>query len=97
MAAQAAQIPKTSTAIRVTRVQTDGPFAASDLRAGDLIIEVAGEPFFHDKASLAGLRQWLMRELRDEPLSFPLLVWRDGHSLTLNALLKLGPYATSNR
>jgi len=87
----------TQTAIRVTRVQTDGPFAASGLRAGDLIIEVAGEPFFRDKSGLAGLRQWLMRELRVEPLSFPLLVWRDGQSLTLNAVLKLGPYATSNR
>ncbi len=87
----------TQIAIRVTRVQADGPFGVSGLRPGDLIIEVGGEPFFRDKAGLAGLRQWLMRELRDEPLSYPLLVWRDGQSLTLNALLKLGPYASSNR
>jgi hypothetical protein len=84
------------TAIRVSRVQADGPFGASGLRPGDLIIEVAGEPFFRNKDGLSGLRHWLMRELRVEPVSFPLLVWRDGKSQTLNALLKLGPYTTSN-
>jgi S1-C subfamily serine protease len=86
----------TQTAIRVTRIQEDSPFGASGLRGGDLIIEVAGEPFFRDRGGLASLRQWLMRELRDEPLSFPLLVWRDGQPRTLNAQLKLGAYATSN-
>jgi hypothetical protein len=83
----------TQTAIRVTAIQSDGPFAASGLRAGDLIIEVGGEPFFLDKGGLAGLRQWLMRELRVDPLSYPLIVWRDGRLLTLNASLKLGAYA----
>ena len=78
------------TAIRVTGVQNDSPFGASGLRAGDLLIEVGEEPFFRGRGGLTGLRQWLMLELRDEPLAYPLLVWRDGHALTLNALLKLG-------
>jgi hypothetical protein len=96
MPSNLAAVP-TQTAIRVTQVQNEGPFGAAGLRAGDLIVEVAGEPFFRDNGGLAGLRQWLMRELRDESLPFPLLVWRNGQLLTLNAMLKLGPYAASNR
>jgi hypothetical protein len=81
-------------AIRVTRVQPDGPFGTSGLRNGDLIVDLGGEPFFRDKSDLAGLRQWLMRELRDEPAAYPLMVWRDGQRQTLSANLKLGPYAS---
>jgi hypothetical protein len=81
-------------AIRVTRVQSDGPFGSSGLRTGDLLVEVGGEPFFRDKGDLPGLRQWLMRELRNEPSAYPLLIWRDGHRDTVTAHLKLGPYAS---
>jgi hypothetical protein len=80
-------------AIRVTRIQPDGPFGTSGLRTGDLIVEVGGEPFFRDKGGLADLRQWLMRELRDEPAPYLLMVWRDGRQETVTAHLKLGPYA----
>ena len=44
------------------------------------------------QAALAQLEQ-----LRAEPRPYPLLVWRNGQSLTLTAHLKLGPYATTNR
>jgi hypothetical protein len=80
-------------AIRVTRIQSDGPFGMSGLRTGDLIVEVGGEPFFRDKGGLADLRQWLMRELRDEPSAYPLIIWRDGKQETVTVQLKLGRYA----
>jgi hypothetical protein len=81
-------------AIRVDRVTPGSPFAAMGLRAGDLLVEVDGEPFFRGNGGVEGLRQWLMRELRREPAELPLIVWRDGRKQTLTGSIGLGPYAS---
>jgi dienelactone hydrolase len=83
-------------AIRVNSVTT-GPFASSGLRAGDLLLEVGGEPFFRGNGGVEGLRQRLMRELRSEPVALDLIVWRDGRKQTLTGRIGLGPYATEPR
>jgi dienelactone hydrolase len=82
-------------AIRVTRVTAGSPFAGTGLRAGDLLLEVDGEPFFRDLGGIEGLRQRLMRELRGEPTALRLAVWRDGRQQTLTGKISLGPYAAA--
>jgi dienelactone hydrolase len=79
-------------AIRISQVGATGALAGAGLRAGDLLIEVGGEPFFRDRGGLAALRQWLMRELRAAPAPYPLVVWRDGRRVETTINLKLGPY-----
>jgi hypothetical protein len=81
-------------AIRVNSVTGAGALASSGLRAGDLLLEVGGEPFFRGNGGVEGLRQWLMRELRSEPVALDLLVWRDGRKQTLTSKVGLGPYAS---
>ena len=82
-------------AIRVTRVEADGPLA-SLLRPGDLLLDVGGEPFFSGRrgggGGVAHLYQWMLRELRAEPASYPLTVWRAGNRVSLDATFGLGPY-----
>ena len=80
-------------AIRVNSVTAGSPFAPMGLRAGDLLLEVAGEPFFRGNGGVEGLRQRLMRELRSEPVELELAVWRDGRRQTLSGKMGLGPYA----
>jgi dienelactone hydrolase len=82
-------------AMRVTQVEADGPMGAAGLRVGDLLLEVAGEPFFRGQGGLAQLRQWLMRELRGEAADYSLTIWRNGQRQILTARLKLGPYAAA--
>ncbi len=78
-------------ALKVTRVDATGPFAKSGLRAGDLLLEVGGEPAFTGRGP-AGLHHWLLRELRGQPRDYALVVRRDGKRLELTASLALGPY-----
>jgi len=78
--------------LRVTAVDGGGPLAASGLRVGDLLLELGGEPFFRGDGGVAGLRAWLVRELRSEPAPYALEVLRDGASIRLSARLGLGPY-----
>jgi dienelactone hydrolase len=80
-------------AIRVNSVTAGSPFAPRGLRTGDLVLEVGGEPFFRGNGGVEGLRQWLMRELRSEPVELRLVVWRDGRKQTLGGRVGLGPYA----
>jgi hypothetical protein len=84
-------------ALRVNSVSPAGPFASAGLRAGDLLIEVGGEPFFRGNGGVEGLRQRLMRELRSEPVPLDLIVWRDGRKQTLTGRFGLGPYVTEPR
>jgi hypothetical protein len=84
-------------AIRVNGVTTGGPFASAGLRAGDLLLEVGGEPFFRGNGGVEGLRQRLMRELRSQPVALDLIVWRDGRKHTLAGRVGLGPYASEPR
>lgn len=80
-----------STAIRVTGVDANGPFASAGIRQGDLLLEVGGEPFF-DGHGLLSLENWLIRELTAEARRYQVLVLRDGKRIELTATLKLGPY-----
>lgn len=78
-------------AIRVNSV-TAGPFQPFGLAAGDLLLEVGGEPFFRGNGGIEGLRQWLMRELRSKATEVAILISRDGRQRTLTGQLALGPY-----
>ncbi|MEE8584459.1 MAG: M14 family zinc carboxypeptidase, partial [Acidobacteriota bacterium] len=77
-------------AIRLTSVQ-DGPWAEAGLKAGDLLLDVDGEPFFSG-GGLDNLYFWLLRELRGQPARFPLSLFRPGGSEQKSVTLQLGPY-----
>ncbi len=81
--------------VAVRAVAAAGPLSAAGLKPGDLLVEFSGEPFFRGRGAVAGLHQWLIRELRAESAPYVLIVWRDGRRLQLNLQLKLGPYAGS--
>jgi hypothetical protein len=82
-------------AVRVRHVDPDGLLAAAALKPGDLLIELGGEPFFRGRGGLTSLHHWLIRELRNEPASYAVTVWRDGRRLEATVRLKLGPYSGS--
>jgi dienelactone hydrolase len=79
-------------AVRIRQVAPTSPMAAAGLQAGDLLLEVGGEPFFRGRGALTTLRQWLVRELRAEPASYTVVTWRDGRRVESNVRLALGPY-----
>ena len=79
-------------AVRVRQVASSGPMAAAGLKAGDLVLEVGGEPFFRGRGGLTTLHHWLIRELRSEPASYAVVSWRDGRRVESNVQLALGPY-----
>ena len=76
-------------AVRVQHVDPAGALSAAALKPGDLLIAVGGEPFFRGRGGLTGLHQWLIRELRTEPASYALVLWRDGRRLETTVQLKL--------
>ena len=78
--------------LRVTAVDAASAVAEAGLRAGDLLIDVGGEPFFRGAGGVAQLYHWIVRELRGQPASYPLTVWRDGNRITLEAVFQLGSY-----
>lgn len=78
--------------LHVDSVDPDGPLAASGLLARDLLLEFDGEPFFTGDGGVAGIRAWLVRELRSEPAEYELTVMRGDEQLVLSASLGLGPY-----
>jgi hypothetical protein len=79
-------------AVRLRQVAPSGALAAAGLRAGDLLLEVGGEPFFRGRGALTTLHQWLVRELRNDPASYTVVAWRDGRRVESNVRLALGPY-----
>ncbi len=79
-------------AMRLTKVDPAGPLASAALKSGDLLLEPGGEPFFRGRGGLAGLRQWLIRELRNEPAPYNVVAWRDGRRIESTVRLQLGPY-----
>ena len=79
-------------AVRVRQVAPSGPLAAAGLKAGDLLLEVGGEPFFRGRGALTTLHHWLIRELRSEPAPYAVVAWRDGRRVESNVRLALGPY-----
>jgi hypothetical protein len=89
----AAHLDGEQVAIRVKQATPASAVAAGGLRAGDLVLEVKGEPFFRGNGGVAALYRWLIRELRSDAADYPFVVWRDGQRLTLPVRLKLGPYA----
>ncbi len=78
--------------VRIAAVDPEGPFAASGIRAADLLLEVGGEPFFAGNGGLDGLHHWLTRELVAVARDYELVVWREGGVVRLSAALALGPY-----
>ena len=79
-------------ALRVTDVTEGSVVHAAGLEAGDLLLSVGGEPFFRDRGGVAGLHQWLLRELRETPASYEMIVWRDSRLWSLEVSYELGPY-----
>jgi hypothetical protein len=79
------------TGIRLTQVDPEGRFGKVGLRVGDVLLEVDGEPFFAGR-DLGFLHDWLLRELDGVARPYPLLIWRNGDRLELEAELALGDY-----
>jgi dienelactone hydrolase len=79
-------------AVRVRQAAPSGPMTEAGLKAGDLLLEVGGEPFFRGRGALTTLHHWLIRELRSEPASYAVVAWRDGRRVESNVRLALGPY-----
>ena len=82
-------------ALRVRDVVPTSPLAPSGLKAGDLLIEVGGEPFFRGRGGVAGLHHWIIRELRGAPAPYTVAIWRDGKRVESTVRLKLGSYTGS--
>jgi hypothetical protein len=80
---------------RVRQIASGSPLAGADLKVGDLLLEVGGEPFFRGRGAAAGLRNWLIRDLRAEPKDYRVIAWRDGRRVESSVRLKLGPYQGS--
>ena len=78
--------------VEIGSVQESSLFAAAGLRQGDVLVEFGGEPFYRGREGLDGLYRWLVRELRDTPAEYTLSVLRNGNSLELSVVLRLGPY-----
>ena len=81
-------------ALRITAVEPGGTADDAGLRAGDLLLNVSGEPFFRGRGGVAGLHHWMIRELRSYPMEYPFAVWRDGGLVILSAAYALGPYVS---
>ena len=79
-------------AVRVRQVAPAGPMAGAGLKAGDLLLEVGGEPFFRGRGGLTTLHHWLIRELRREPAPYTIVAWRDGRRVESTVRVALGPY-----
>jgi dienelactone hydrolase len=79
-------------AVRIRTLAPGGPLAAAGLKAGDLLLEVGGEPFFRGRGALTTLHQWLIRELRSEGAPYAVVTWRDQRRVESNVRLALGPY-----
>jgi hypothetical protein len=82
-------------ALRVRTVAPTSLLSASGLKAGDLLIEVGGEPFFRGRGGVTGLHHWLVRELRAAPAPYTVASWRDGKRVESTVQLKLGTYTGS--
>jgi len=81
-----------SVGVAITRVAADGPFAATGIEAGDVLLDVGDEPFFRGRGGLQRLHAWLMRELTGVPQPYRVRLWRDGRIVTGSVELALGPY-----
>jgi hypothetical protein len=82
-------------ALRVRQIASTGPLSASGLKAGDLLVEFGGEPFFRGRGAVTGLHHWLIRELRAAAAPYTMVVWRDGRRVESTIQVKLGSYTGS--
>ncbi|OLC84005.1 MAG: hypothetical protein AUH72_03160 [Acidobacteria bacterium 13_1_40CM_4_65_8] len=82
-------------ALRVRQIAPTGPLSASGLKAGDLLVEFGGEPFFRGRGAVTGLHHWLIRELRAAAAPYTMVVWRDGRRVESTIQVKLGSYTGS--
>jgi predicted esterase len=76
----------------ISAVDPTGPAARAGLAVGDVLVSFGREPFFAGRGGVAGLHHWLIRELRETPATFELIVLRDGEPRVLEASYALGPY-----
>ena len=79
-------------AVHVTDVAEGSAAQAAGLEVDDILLSVGGELFFDDRGGVAGLYHWLVRELREAPATYEMLVWRNEELVTLQAVYQLGPY-----
>jgi len=82
-------------ALRVREVAPTSLLSPSGLKAGDLLLEVGGEPFFRGRGGVSGLHHWLIRELRGAPAPYIVVIWRDGKRIESTVPIKLGNYSGS--
>jgi predicted esterase len=78
--------------VRVRAVDVGSPAFRPGLEPGDLLVSFGGEPFFAGGGGVARLHQWLIRELREGPSDYELVIWRDETLQTFHASYALGPY-----
>jgi hypothetical protein len=77
---------------RVTQIDASSPLVAADVRLGDVLVQVGGEPIFRGTGGVEPLYSWIVRELRGEPREYAVLVQRGGVPITTLVELVLGPY-----
>ncbi|MFQ5766455.1 MAG: M14 family zinc carboxypeptidase, partial [Acidobacteriota bacterium] len=83
----AISIPDKNGRLEILQIHTPGmPLA------GDVVLEVGGEPFFRGQGGVAALDRWLRRELRATAAAYTIRLLRQGAPLDLTVRLKLGPY-----
>jgi hypothetical protein len=86
-------------AVRVTEVTSGSPWEGSDLRVGDLVLEVGREPLLvgSEKGDpLLALREWLLRELRGYPQDYSVRILRGNQEIRLQVPLSLGDYTPAS-
>jgi len=78
---------------RVADIAASSPLVGADLRPGDVLVEVGGEPIFRGMGGDASVFEWLVRELRAEPKEYSVQVQRGGVPIDTTVRLRLGPYS----
>lgn len=77
--------------LRIEAIAEDSAFYRAGARAGDVLIDVDGEPFF-EGGGVEALRSWLVRELGEQDRELSLTIRRGGKEQTLLATFSLRPF-----
>lgn len=79
-------------ALRVTGVDANSAAANAGLEVGDVIIRFADELIFRGRGGTDSLYDLLVRELRETPTAYDIVVARGGSVRALRVRYQLGPY-----